>query len=303
MTPDVPGSPARAEGTPHGAATPIAARSAAVGDLRIGDGAPLTLIAGPCVIEDRAMILHAAARIVETARGLGVPLVFKSSFKKANRTSISGFTGIGRDEALRILQDVRAEFGVPVVTDVHDGDDVAAAAQAVDMLQIPAFLCRQTDLLLAAGATGRAVNIKKGQFLAPEDMRHAAEKVASTGNDNILLCERGSSFGYHNLVVDMRGLVIMRDLGYPVVMDATHSVQIPSQGAVSGGRPEFIEPLARAAAAVGIDALFIETHPDPPRALSDAGSQLPLERLSSLLAGVLAIDHTFRSLIREKENS
>ncbi|MDX9757737.1 MAG: 3-deoxy-8-phosphooctulonate synthase [Bacteroidota bacterium] len=275
---------------------------ATVGNLRIGNGAPLTLIAGPCVIEDREMILHTAARIVETARALAMPLVFKSSFKKANRTSISGFTGIGRDEALHILQDVRTEFDVPVVTDVHDVDDVAAAAQVADMLQIPAFLCRQTDLLLAAGATGRAVNIKKGQFLAPEDMSHAAAKVASTGNQDILLCERGSSFGYHNLVVDMRGLVIMRALGYPVVMDATHSVQIPSQGAVSGGRPEFIAPLARAAAAVGIDALFIETHPDPSRALSDAGSQLPLARLSDLLVDVLSIDRAFRSVIREKED-
>ena len=278
-------------------------RCAAVGDLHIGDGAPLALIAGPCVIEDRTMVLHTAARIVEIARAEGVPVIFKSSFKKANRTSMSGFTGIGRDTALRILQDVHAEFGVPVVTDVHDADDAVAAAQAVDMLQIPAFLCRQTDLLLAAGATGRAVNIKKGQFLAPEDMAHAAAKVASTGNTNILLCERGSSFGYHNLVVDMRGLVIMRELGYPVVMDATHSVQIPSQGEVSGGRPEFIAPLARAAAAVGIDALFIETHPDPPRALSDAGSQLPLSRLPDLLAEVLAIDRAFRSAIRKKELS
>jgi 2-dehydro-3-deoxyphosphooctonate aldolase (KDO 8-P synthase) len=277
--------------------------SAHVGNLRIGGGEPLVLIAGPCVIENRDMIMRTAEQVLDAARPLGLPVVFKSSFKKANRTSLSGFIGIGRDEALRILQDVRAAFDVPVVTDVHGTDDVDAAADVVDMLQIPAFLCRQTDLLLAAGATGKAVNIKKGQFLAPEDMAHAAEKVASTGNANILLCERGSSFGYHNLVVDMRGLVIMRELGYPVVMDATHSVQIPSQGGASGGRPEYIAPLSRAAAAVGIDALFIETHPDPSRALSDAGSQLPLAQLASLLSEVCAIDQALQQVIRRKEHS
>jgi 2-dehydro-3-deoxyphosphooctonate aldolase (KDO 8-P synthase) len=276
---------------------------AMVGDIRIGGGAPLALIAGPCVVENREMIMRTAEQVCEEARRLDMPVVFKSSFAKANRTSLSAFTGIGRDEALRILQDVRAAFGVPVVTDVHGEDDVSAAGMVADMLQIPAFLCRQTDLLLAAGATGRAVNIKKGQFLAPEDMAHAAGKVASTGNTNILLCERGSSFGYHNLVVDMRGLVIMRALGYPVVMDATHSVQIPSQGGASGGRPEFIAPLARAAAAVGIDALFIETHPDPPRALSEAGSQLPLSMLAALLSEVRAIDLAARSITRRKEES
>lgn len=270
-----------------------------VSGLRIGGGAPLALLAGPCVVESREMILRTAERVTHEARRAGMPLVFKSSFKKANRTSVSGFTGIGRDEALRILEEVRAQFGVPLVTDVHDIPDVAAAAQVVDMLQIPAFLCRQTELLLAAGESGRAVNIKKGQFLAPEDMEHAAAKVASTGNGSILLCERGSSFGYHNLVVDMRGLVVMRALGYPVVMDATHAVQIPSQGAASGGRPEYIAPLARAAAAVGIDALFVETHPDPSQALSDAGSQLPLDRLAALLAGVRAIDDARRGIISE----
>ena len=270
-----------------------------VSGLRIGGGAPLALLAGPCVVESREMILRTAERVADEARRAGMPLVFKSSFKKANRTSVSGFTGIGRDEALRILEEVRAQFGVPLVTDVHDIPDVAAAAQVVDMLQIPAFLCRQTELLLAAGESGRAVNIKEGQFLAPEDMEHAAAKVASTGNGSILLCERGSSFGYHNLVVDMRGLVVMRALGYPVVMDATHAVQIPSQGAASGGRPEYIAPLARAAAAVGIDALFVETHPDPSQALSDAGSQLPLDRLAALLAGVRAIDDARRGIISE----
>lgn len=273
---------------------------ATVAGLRIGGGEPLALLAGPCVVESREMVLRTAGHLAHEARRFGMPLVFKSSFKKANRTSLSGFTGLGRDEALRILEDVRSEFGLPLVTDVHDIPDVRAAASVVDMLQIPAFLCRQTDLLVAAGESGKAVNIKKGQFLAPEDMAHAAAKVASTGNTDILLCERGSSFGYHNLVVDMRGLVIMRELGYPVVMDATHAVQIPSQGAASGGRPEYIAPLARAAAAVGIDALFVETHPDPSRALSDAGSQLPLEQLAGLLAEVRAIDEARRSIIKEQ---
>ncbi|MBR9975295.1 MAG: 3-deoxy-8-phosphooctulonate synthase [Bacteroidetes bacterium] len=277
--------------------------TATVAGLRIGGDEPLALLAGPCVVEDREMILRTAEHVAREARRLGMPLVFKSSFKKANRTSLSGFTGIGRDEALRILEDVRSEFGLPLVTDVHDLSDVAAASAVVDMLQIPAFLCRQTDLLVAAGESGKAVNIKKGQFLAPEDMAHAAAKVASTGNGDILLCERGSSFGYHNLVVDMRGLVIMRELGYPVVMDATHAVQIPSQGEVSGGRPQYIAPLARAAAAVGIDALFIETHPDPSRALSDAGSQLPLEHLAGLLAEVRAIDQARRSIINKQNKT
>lgn len=274
-----------------------------VGNITIGGGAPLALLAGPCVIENRDMILRSAEYIRGVAERTGMPLVFKSSFKKANRTSMSGFSGIGRDAALAILEEVRQQFGLAVVTDVHTEEDIAAASEVVDMLQIPAFLCRQTDLLLAAGASGKAVNIKKGQFLAPEDMRHAADKVLSTGNSNVLLCERGSSFGYHNLVVDMRGLIIMRQLGFPVVMDATHAVQIPSQGGSSGGRPEFIAPLARAAAAIGIDALFIETHPDPPNALSDAGSQLPLSQLESLLNEVCAVDRTVRDVFRLKENS
>ncbi|MBL0174818.1 MAG: 3-deoxy-8-phosphooctulonate synthase [Ignavibacteria bacterium] len=265
-----------------------------VRDIPVGAGAPLVLIAGPCVVESRDLVFRTAERLKEAAARAGIPLIFKASFKKANRTSLSGFVGLGMDEALAILADAGRAFDVPLVTDVHREEDVAPAAQAVDMLQIPAFLSRQTDLLLAAGSTGRAVNIKKGQFLAPEDMAHAAAKVASTGNANILLCERGTSFGYHNLVVDMRGLVVMRELGYPVVMDATHAVQIPSQGSSSGGRPEFIFPLARAAVAAGIDALFVETHPDPPNALSDAASQLPLAMIGRLLGEVLAIDRALR---------
>jgi 2-dehydro-3-deoxyphosphooctonate aldolase (KDO 8-P synthase) len=265
-----------------------------VRDIPVGGGAPLVLIAGPCVVESRDLVFRTAERLKVAATRAEIPLIFKASFKKANRTSLSGFIGLGMDEALTILADAGRAFDLPLVTDVHREEDVAPAAQAVDMLQIPAFLSRQTDLLLAAGRTGKAVNIKKGQFLAPEDMAHAAAKVASTGNTNILLCERGTSFGYHNLVVDMRGLVIMRALGYPVVMDATHAVQIPSQGGSSGGRPEFILPLARAAVATGIDALFVETHPDPPNALSDAASQLPLAMIHRLLDEVLAVDRALR---------
>ncbi len=269
----------------------------------VGGGAPLLLLAGPCVVEDREMILRTAEHVRTVSDRLGMPAVFKASFKKANRTSLDAFTGLGRDEALRLLEEVRTSFALPLVTDVHDVGDVAAASAVVDILQIPAFLSRQTDLLLAAGESGKAVNIKKGQFLAPEDMKHAAEKIASTGNANIMLCERGTSFGYHDLVVDMRGLVQMRALGYPVVMDCTHAVQIPSRGGSSGGRPEFIFPLARAAAAVGIDALFVETHPDPSRARSDAGSQLPLAMLESLLTHVQAVDTVQRTLQSSKASA
>ena len=261
----------------------------------IGDDSQLVIMAGPCVVENREIVMQTAELLRTVTDRLGVPVIFKSSFKKANRTSLNGFTGIGRDEALNILKDVGTEFDMPVITDVHSVEDVDAASQAVQLLQIPAFLCRQTDLLVAAGNSGLPVNIKKGQFMAPEDMAHAAEKVAATGNQRILLCERGSSFGYHDLVVDMRGLVVMRELGYPVVMDATHAVQIPSEGGTSGGRPEFIFPLARAAAAVGIDALFVETHPNPRYALSDAGSQLNLDLFEALLEDVLAIDRARRS--------
>ncbi len=269
----------------------------------VGGGAPLLLLAGPCVVEDSDMLMRTAEHVRAVSDRLGMPAVFKASFKKANRTSLEAFTGLGRDEALLLLEEVRASFALPLVTDVHDVSDVTAAAAVVDILQIPAFLSRQTDLLLAAGESGKAVNIKKGQFLAPEDMKHAAEKVASTGNANIMLCERGTSFGYHDLVVDMRGLVQMRALGYPVVMDCTHAVQIPSRGGSSGGRPEFIFPLARAAAAVGIDALFVETHPDPARARSDAGSQLPLAMLESLLSHVQAVDAVQRSLQSSKAHA
>ncbi|HMU44327.1 MAG TPA: 3-deoxy-8-phosphooctulonate synthase [Ignavibacteriaceae bacterium] len=259
-------------------------------DISIGGGSPLVLIAGPCVIENRKLIFETALAIKKITDELNIPFIFKSSYKKANRTSLDSFTGIGDNEALQILSDVRSELKIPVLTDVHTVEEIKLAASSVDVLQIPAFLCRQTDLLIAAGESGKIINIKKGQFLAPEDMKHAAEKVASTGNNNILLTERGTTFGYHNLVVDMRSLVVMRELGYPVVMDATHSVQLPSKENTSGGEPKFIQPLARAAAAVGIDALFLEVHPNPKEALSDAASQLPLTELKNLLIEVLAID-------------
>ena len=266
--------------------------SVSVGPLVIGRGHPLVLIAGPCVIESRDMALRVAETVRTTAAAYQTPVIFKSSYRKANRTSGAGFTGPGMEEGLRILEEIRTSLALPVLTDIHSEAEASAAAQVVDILQIPAFLCRQTDLLHAAGKTGKAVNIKKGQFLAPEDMRHAAEKVRETGNERILLTERGSTFGYHNLVVDMRSLPIMRATGYPVVLDATHSVQLPGSdktGNRSGGQPEFIFPIARAGVAAGCDALFIEVHPDPPAALSDAASQLRLDLLDRLLGQVVPL--------------
>lgn len=261
----------------------------------IGGNKPVALIAGPCVVENEEMIMHTAGEIRKITAELDIPFIFKASYKKANRTSVNSFAGIGDEEALNILGKVKKDLNLPILTDVHTVDEVSAAARVADILQIPAFLCRQTDLLVAAGKSGKAVNIKKGQFLAPEDMEHAAKKVASTGNENILLTERGASFGYHNLIVDMRSLIIMRKLGYPVVMDATHSVQIPSLGGQSGGQPVYIEPLARAAAAVGIDALFLEVHPEPAKAMSDAESQLPLSELKNLLLQVKNIDKLIKN--------
>jgi 2-dehydro-3-deoxyphosphooctonate aldolase (KDO 8-P synthase) len=249
--------------------------------VEFGGGKPLGLIAGPCVIESEEHV-HRLARAIREIAG---DFIFKASFDKANRSSVSSYRGPGLDEGLRILAGLRRE-GYQVLTDIHEPAHAEPAAAAVDVLQIPAFLCRQTDLLVAAGRTGKAVNIKKGQFVAPHDMKHAAEKVASTGNNNIILTERGSSFGYNNLVVDMRGLVIMRNLGWPVIFDATHSVQLPGAGgASSGGQPEFIEPLARAAVATGfVDGLFVEVHEEPSRALSDGTNALRLDKLGSLLA-------------------
>jgi len=266
-----------------------------IGNLKIGDNLPFVLIAGPCVVESKSLVDEVSKRIFDITSELEIPLIFKASYKKANRTSLNSFIGLGDEEALTILGEVRSRLNIPVVTDIHTEKEAEFAANYVDVLQIPAFLCRQTDLLLSAGETGKVVNIKKGQFLAPEDMKFAADKVASTGNKKILLTERGSTFGYHNLVVDMRSLVIMRDLGYPIVMDATHSVQLPSRGGFSGGEPKFIKPLAKAATAVGIDALFLEVHPNPKEALSDAESQLPLSELKDLLIEIKKIDKAIKN--------
>jgi 2-dehydro-3-deoxyphosphooctonate aldolase (KDO 8-P synthase) len=251
--------------------------------VEIGGAAPLALIAGPCVIESEGHVTLLANALAQIASALNVPFVFKASFDKANRSSVNSYRGPGLKEGLRILKTVR-DRGIAVLTDIHEPAQAALAAESADILQIPAFLCRQTDLLVEAGKTGRVVNIKKGQFVSPADIRLAADKVASTGNDRILLTERGSSFGYNNLVVDMRGLAIMRGFGWPVVFDATHSVQLPgAAGTASGGQPEFIEPLASAAVAVGADAVFIEVHEAPERALSDGANALRLDKLEGLL--------------------
>ncbi len=264
-------------------------------EIEFGDGKPFVLIAGPCVIENEEITFRTAEAIKEITAKLGVPYVFKSSYKKANRTSLDSFSGLEFDRALKILDDVKEKFELPVLTDIHTEAEAEIVANHADILQIPAFLCRQTDLLIAAGKTGKIVNIKKGQFLAPKEMTHAIKKVESTGNKNILLTERGTTFGYGNLVVDMRSLAIMSRMGYPVVMDATHSVQMPGTGNVTGGSPEFILPLAKAAAAVGIDALFLEVHPNPAEALSDKASQLPLDNLEDLLLQIKRIDDVVKN--------
>lgn len=255
-------------------------------------GGPLFLIAGPCVIESEAHALKMAQAISAVARKLQVPYIFKASYDKANRTSLQSFRGPGLEEGLRILEKIKQEAGVPVLTDVHEARDVAAVADAVDVVQIPAFLCRQTDLLVEAAKHAEAINIKKGQFVSPWDMKHAVEKVRESGNNNIFLTERGSSFGYNNLVVDMRSLAIMRQFA-PVVFDATHSVQLPSSGAggkaVSGGQPEFIPLLSRAAVAAGVDGVFMEVHDNPAEAKSDGANALPLKDLEPVLAELLAI--------------
>ncbi|MFN6953900.1 MAG: 3-deoxy-8-phosphooctulonate synthase [Acetobacteraceae bacterium] len=268
-----------------------APRHVRVGPVTIGNDLPVVFLCGPCQIESRAHALETASALAEMSRAAGVPLIYKSSFDKANRTSVNAARGIGMAEGLAILAEVRETTGLPVLTDVHAPEQCAPAAEAVDVLQIPAFLCRQTDLLLAAGATGRAINVKKGQFLAPWDMVNVAAKIASTGNHDILLCERGASFGYNTLVSDFRALPIMARTGYPVVFDATHSVQQPGgQGASSGGQREFAPVLARAAVAVGCAALFIETHPDPDHAPSDGPNMIPLREMPALFARLAAFD-------------
>ena len=253
--------------------------------------APLSVIAGPCAIEGRQQTVEAAAALKEIFLQAGVPLIFKSSFDKANRSSGATYRGVGMTEGLSILAEVRERYDVPVITDIHLPEQAIPVAEAVDMLQIPAFLCRQTDLLLAAAATGKPVNIKKGQFLSPWEMRHVLAKARSTGNERICLCERGSSFGYNNLVVDMRGLEIMKTTGHPVIFDATHSVQLPGAGdGKSGGQREFVAPLARAAVALGVAGLFLETHPDPDAAPCDGPNMLPFTALPSLLATLKDLD-------------
>jgi 2-dehydro-3-deoxyphosphooctonate aldolase (KDO 8-P synthase) len=262
-----------------------------VGAIDIANNRPFALISGPCQIESRAHALEVAAALKDICAAAGIPLIYKSSFDKANRTSAAAARGIGMAQGLAILAEVRERLGIPTLTDVHLPEQCAPTADAVDVLQIPAFLCRQTDLLLAAGATGKAINVKKGQFLAPWDMVNVAAKIASTGNENVLLCERGTSFGYNTLVTDFRGLPIMARTGYPVVFDATHSVQQPGgQGTSSGGQREFAPVLARAALAVGVAAVFIETHPDPDRAPSDGPNMIALADMPALLKRLKAFD-------------
>ena len=269
-----------------------------IGSLAIGSGQPLVFIGGPCVIEGRESALRHAAALRRAGERAGVPVVFKSSFDKANRTSVSSYRGPGLEEGLKILADVRRETGMPVLTDVHEFGQVPLVAEVVDILQIPALLSRQTDILQACAATGKAVNVKKGQFLAPWDMRPVVEKLAATGNRQILVTERGASFGYNNLVADMRSLPVLADLGYPVIYDAGHSVQLPGgQGNSSGGQRQFIRPLARAAVATGsVDAVFLEVHEQPDRALSDGPNSYPLAELESLLRELRAL----AELVRER---
>jgi len=261
--------------------------------LTIG-GEALPVIAGPCVIESEDLVLDMAHTLAALAERLGIGLVFKSSFDKANRSSIGSFRGPGLTEGLRVLRLVQQETGLPVLTDVHEPEQCAPVAEVCDVLQIPAFLCRQTDLVVAAARTGRAVNVKKGQFMAPDDMRKIVDKARSTGNDRITVTERGASFGYHNLVVDMRSFALLQDDGIPVIYDVTHSLQLPGGGAESGGQRRFAEPLARAAVAAGADGVFLEVHPDPGHALSDSAVQLDPERAEGLLRSLLEIRKAIR---------
>jgi 2-dehydro-3-deoxyphosphooctonate aldolase (KDO 8-P synthase) len=266
-------------------------RLAKVGNaVTVGSGKPLTLIAGPCVIENRDLVFEVAEAVNAVCKKLGVQYIFKASFDKANRTSASTFRGPGVAAGLAVLQEVKDKLGLPVLTDIHESSHVAQVAEVVDVLQIPAFLCRQTDLLMAAAATGKAINVKKGQFLSPQEMSQVAQKLRTAGVENLMLTERGNSFGYNTLVVDFRSLPQLQSFGCPVIFDATHSVQQPGgQGGTSGGQREYVAPLARAAVAVGVDGLFMEIHPNPDKALSDGPNMLPLHRLEPLLKQLLAI--------------
>jgi len=266
-------------------------RLAKVGNaVTVGSGKPLTLIAGPCVIENRDLVFEVAEAVNAVCKKLGVQYIFKASFDKANRTSASTFRGPGVTAGLEVLQEVKDKLGLPVLTDIHESSHVEQVAEVVDVLQIPAFLCRQTDLLMAAAATGKAINVKKGQFLSPQEMSQVAQKLRTAGVENLMLTERGNSFGYNTLVVDFRSLPQLQSFGCPVIFDATHSVQQPGgQGGTSGGQREYVAPLARAAVAVGVDGLFMEIHPNPDKALSDGPNMLPLHRLEPLLKQLLAI--------------
>jgi len=278
----------------------MTAKIITLGNLRIGGGAPLGVIAGPCVIESKESALRHAAALKEKADRVGVAYIFKSSYDKANRSSLGSFRGPGLEKGLEILAAVKDKIGVPILTDVHEIDQVGAVKEVTDVLQIPAFLCRQTDFVLAVAKSGRVVNIKKGQFLAPWDMRNIVEKISSTGNDKILLTERGASFGYNNLVSDMRSLVVLRELGYPVVFDATHSLQLPGGlGHASGGERKYIPALARAGVAAGVDALFMEVHEDPDHAKSDGPNSLDLKDFEGLLRVVKEIDALVKENLRQ----
>jgi 2-dehydro-3-deoxyphosphooctonate aldolase (KDO 8-P synthase) len=267
-------------------------REITIGDTRLGGNNPLFIVAGPCVIENEDVIFYTAERLKEICCGLGLPLLFKSSYDKANRTSLSSFRGPGIEKGLKILSDVRERFKIPVISDIHSVEEVKPASQVLDALQIPAFLSRQTDLILSASHTGKPVNIKKGQFLAPWDVKNIIEKFTSTGNQNLFITERGTSFGYNNLVVDFRGVSIMRSFGYPVLFDVTHSLQLPGgQGSSSGGQREFADLLARAAVAAGVDGIFMEVHPDPDRALCDGPNMVPIDSVRNLLKTIKDI-HT-----------
>ena len=274
----------------------VTPRAVTIGQLTIGNDLPLALIAGPCAIESRDHARETCHALVEMTRALGIGLIYKSSFDKANRTSLNAARGVGIDQGLEILAELRDSFAVPVLTDVHEPGQCAIVAQAVDVLQIPAFLCRQTDLLIAAANTGRAINVKKGQFLAPWDMANVAAKIAESGNHRILLCERGASFGYNTLVSDMRSLPIMAETGFPVIFDATHSVQQPGgQGTSSGGERRFVATLARAAVAVGVAGVFIETHQDPDTAPSDGPNMVAIKDLPALVETLMDIDRIAKS--------
>jgi 2-dehydro-3-deoxyphosphooctonate aldolase (KDO 8-P synthase) len=269
----------------------VSPRHISIGNLTVGNDLPLTLIAGPCALESRAHAMEMSSALVEMTSRLGMGLIYKTSFDKANRTSLSNRRGLGLEESLPILADIREAHGCPVVTDVHQPDQCAPVAEAVDVLQIPAFLCRQTDLIVAAAATGKALNIKKGQFLAPWDMKNVVAKAEASGNKKVMVCERGASFGYNTLVSDMRALPVLAEDGCPVVFDATHSVQQPGgQGSASGGQREFVPVLAKAAVAIGVAAVFIETHQDPDTAPSDGPNMVPLDQLEDLLEKLMAFD-------------